>query len=166
MDFIGDWRCKNNALDSNLRCAINPYGPCEGCADFEKVRERLMFIPKPIAPMSRREIQLHKAKLKFWELWSIVRYPLGMLQVICGLIVLGLLVSNKYPITKDHFVILFQQDCRIVGNFYILHRFYEVATEFHFQSIHRTDFDKFISLLEPCAWFLILATTSHLLLQG
>jgi ABC-type tungstate transport system substrate-binding protein len=166
MDFIGDWRCKNNALDSNLRCAINPYGPCEGCADFEQVRERLMSLGKPIAPPSQREIRLHKAKMKLWQLWSIVKYPIGMLQVICGLTVLGLLVSNKYPISKDHFSILFQQDCRIVGNFYILYRFYDVITEFHFKSIHRTNFDKFIRLLEPSAWLLILSTTANLLFQG
>ncbi len=36
MDFIGDPRCKYNALSPEIRCAINPSGPCDGCMDFSK----------------------------------------------------------------------------------------------------------------------------------
>jgi hypothetical protein len=32
---IGDKTCAFNALDSRLRCAVNPCGPCEGCSDYE-----------------------------------------------------------------------------------------------------------------------------------
>jgi Family of unknown function (DUF6464) len=34
--FIGDPRCKYNALSPEIRCAINPDGPCDGCTDFSK----------------------------------------------------------------------------------------------------------------------------------
>lgn len=33
---IGDTSCINNARDRNLRCAVNPCGPCEGCDHYEK----------------------------------------------------------------------------------------------------------------------------------
>lgn len=33
---IGDLACLNNARDRNLRCAVNPCGPCDGCKHFEK----------------------------------------------------------------------------------------------------------------------------------
>ncbi|MEB3293605.1 MAG: DUF6464 family protein [Synechococcales bacterium] len=32
---IGDTTCRNNALSSHLRCAINPLGPCETCRFYE-----------------------------------------------------------------------------------------------------------------------------------
>ena len=40
---IGDRSCKHNAHNPNLRCGINPYGPCEGCPDYAKasLSERL-----------------------------------------------------------------------------------------------------------------------------
>jgi Family of unknown function (DUF6464) len=43
MSFIGDSRCKYNALSLKLRCAINPSGPCKGCPDYAKasLRDRL-----------------------------------------------------------------------------------------------------------------------------
>ncbi len=46
MKFIGNWQCKNNALSPELRCAINPDGPCEGCESFVpgKVRGYRMFL--------------------------------------------------------------------------------------------------------------------------
>jgi Family of unknown function (DUF6464) len=34
--FIGDYRCKYNALSPYLRCSVNPCGPCDGCPDFRK----------------------------------------------------------------------------------------------------------------------------------
>jgi Family of unknown function (DUF6464) len=103
MSFIGDTTCKNNALSSEIRCAVNPCGPCEDCRYFEQVRERVLFIGNPIAPMSRQELLAHKIKIKIYETWSVVQYPVGMLQIICGLLILGLLISNKYPVTKEHF---------------------------------------------------------------
>ena len=36
---IGDPDCRHNARSSFLRCAINPLGPCEGCQDFESVKQ-------------------------------------------------------------------------------------------------------------------------------
>ena len=35
-EIIGNPNCVHNAQSSFLRCAINPLGPCEGCADFDK----------------------------------------------------------------------------------------------------------------------------------
>lgn len=32
---IGDTSCKFNARSPHLRCAINPYGPCEGCIHYQ-----------------------------------------------------------------------------------------------------------------------------------
>lgn len=32
---IGDITCQLNARSPFLRCTANPYGPCEGCADYE-----------------------------------------------------------------------------------------------------------------------------------
>ena len=34
--FIGDTTCINNAHSPYIRCAINPEGPCDECAHFEK----------------------------------------------------------------------------------------------------------------------------------
>ncbi len=33
--WIGDPTCRYNALSPELRCAVNPYGPCEGCPHYE-----------------------------------------------------------------------------------------------------------------------------------
>lgn len=33
--FIGDIRCRNNARNPYIRCAVNPCGPCEGCSNHE-----------------------------------------------------------------------------------------------------------------------------------
>jgi hypothetical protein len=114
MDFIGDWRCKNNALDSNLRCAINPYGPCEGCADFEKVRERLMFQGNLIASMSKQEMLAHKLKMKVFDVWSVARFPTRMLVNVCGIAFLVILLANKYPISKDETFLIFKDSINIV----------------------------------------------------
>lgn len=32
---VGDITCKLNALSPYIRCAANPYGPCEDCQDYE-----------------------------------------------------------------------------------------------------------------------------------
>lgn len=32
---VGDPSCRFNALSPQLRCAVNPHGPCEGCKDYE-----------------------------------------------------------------------------------------------------------------------------------
>ncbi|MGQ9836849.1 MAG: DUF6464 family protein [Cyanobacteriota bacterium] len=34
---IGDPTCRYNAHSPELRCAVNPHGPCEGCPHYEKV---------------------------------------------------------------------------------------------------------------------------------
>ena len=34
--FIGDTSCANNAQSPYIRCAVNPCGPCEDCAHYEK----------------------------------------------------------------------------------------------------------------------------------
>ena len=33
--YIGDPSCRYNALSPQLRCAVNPHGPCEGCKEYE-----------------------------------------------------------------------------------------------------------------------------------
>lgn len=33
--YIGDTSCKFNARSPHLRCAINPYGPCDGCVHYQ-----------------------------------------------------------------------------------------------------------------------------------
>jgi Family of unknown function (DUF6464) len=40
MTPIGNINCKNNAMHNALRCAINPYGPCDGCPDFTQISVR------------------------------------------------------------------------------------------------------------------------------
>jgi hypothetical protein len=113
MLFIGDSRCKYNALSEDIRCAINPCGPCEGCQYFEPVRERIMLTSKPITPLTKRDILVHNLKAKILEIWSFTRYPMGMLQIACALTVLSLLISNKYPVPREHFLELLKFDIRI-----------------------------------------------------
>jgi Family of unknown function (DUF6464) len=166
MSFIGDTTCKYNALSSEIRCAVNPDGPCKGCQYFEPVRERIMFIGKPVAPMSRQELLAHKIKTKIYEIWSVVRYPVGMLQIICGLTILGLLISNKYPISKEHFLELFKSNTRIVGLSYSLFREFNVLTEFQFHGRHRTFLNKILRILEPLAWLLIIEAAVNVILKS
>lgn len=33
--IIGDITCRFNACSSHLRCAINPFGPCQDCSYYE-----------------------------------------------------------------------------------------------------------------------------------
>lgn len=33
--IIGDLTCKFNARSSNVRCAVNPLGPCKDCLDYQ-----------------------------------------------------------------------------------------------------------------------------------
>jgi Family of unknown function (DUF6464) len=164
--FIGDPRCKYNALSPHLRCSVNPSGPCEGCPSFEQAREQLMFQGRPIAPLSRQDILIHNIKARVFYIWSVVRVPVGMLQIAFALTLLGLLISNKYPISKEHLLGLFQQNNRIVGQLYMLCRAWDVSTEFHFHSIHRTRFNKFLRLALPVIWFLVFDITAKLLLHG
>lgn len=35
LGHIGDPSCRYNALSPQLRCAVNPHGPCEGCKEYE-----------------------------------------------------------------------------------------------------------------------------------
>jgi Family of unknown function (DUF6464) len=165
MDFIGDYRCKYNALSAYLRCSVNPSGPCEGCPNFEQVREKLMFQGRPIAPTSWQDILIHNVKVKVFYIWSVVCVPVGMLQAICALTLVGLLISNKYPISKEQFLESFQQSNGIVGQLYMLRRAWDVATEFHFSSIHRTSFNKFLRLALPVIWCLVFDITVKLLLH-
>ncbi len=164
MIFIGVSRCKYNALSAELRCSVNPCGPCEGCQDFEQVRERL--IGKSIAQISRQDILAHNLKIKIFEFWAVVRYPMRMLQVICGLTIIGLLISNKYPISKEHFLGLFKSSSRMVG--YTLHllRMYDVVTEFNFYGRRRTNFSKFLRMFEPLAWLVIFDAIVYLIMKS
>lgn len=164
MSFIGDSSCKYNALSTKLRCAINPCGPCEGCQHFESVRERVNFIGKLIAPMPRRDILVHNLKAKILEIWSFARYPVGMLQVICALIVLGLLIFNKYPISKEHFLALFKFNIRIVGYSCILLRTFDVVI--NLDGRHRIFLNAYLGIIEPVAWLIIFDTTATLLLKS
>jgi hypothetical protein len=166
MSFIGDSRCKYNALSAALRCAINPSGPCDGCQYFEQVRERVLLASNPIAPMSRQELLVHKIKIKIYEIWSVVRYPAGMLQIICALTILGILVSNQYPISKEHFLELFKSNTRMVGFPYSLFREFNVLTEFQFHGRHRTFLNKVLRVLEPLGWMLIIETAVDVVLKS
>jgi hypothetical protein len=33
--FVGDWTCAYNARSAQLRCAVNPVGPCERCPHYK-----------------------------------------------------------------------------------------------------------------------------------
>jgi len=35
--IIGDLTCKFNARSPNIRCAVNPHGPCKGCRDYQSI---------------------------------------------------------------------------------------------------------------------------------
>ena len=166
MIFIGDSRCKYNALSAELRCAVNPCGPCEGCQDFEEVRERISLIGKPIAPMTRREILVHKLKMKIFEFWTVARYPMGMLQVICALTVLGLLISNKYPVSKEHFLGLFASNIRIVAYPFLLIRSYKMVTEFNVHERYRTNLNKFFRMIEPLVLLGIFEATMNFIMKN
>ncbi|NJN32661.1 MAG: hypothetical protein HC824_21300 [Synechococcales cyanobacterium RM1_1_8] len=32
---IGDLSCEFNARSPQLRCTVNPYGPCQGCGSYQ-----------------------------------------------------------------------------------------------------------------------------------
>ena len=164
MVYIGDSRCKYNALSSKIRCAVNPCGPCEGCQHFEPVRERINFIGKPIAPLTRRDILVHNLKAKILEIWSFARYPVGMLQVICALTILGLLISNKYPISKEHFLEVFKFNIRIVVYSCSVLRTFDVVI--NLDGRHRTFLNAYLRMVEPLAWLIIFDTTATLLLKS
>jgi Family of unknown function (DUF6464) len=34
--IIGDLTCRYNARSSQIRCAVNPSGPCEGCLHYQE----------------------------------------------------------------------------------------------------------------------------------
>ena len=36
---IGNAECRFNARSEIMRCAVNPYGPCEGCSYFEAIED-------------------------------------------------------------------------------------------------------------------------------
>jgi Family of unknown function (DUF6464) len=165
MSFIGDSRCKYNALSPEIRCAVNPDGPCEGCRYFEPVRERIMSVGKPIAPMSRRELLAHKLKIKIFAIWAVARYPVGMLQFTCTLTILGLLVSNTYPISKEHFLEFFSSDIRIVGFSYSLIREYEVLREKFLYGRQRTLLSEIFKVVEPLIWMAIIDSIAKALLK-
>jgi hypothetical protein len=38
-EYIGDPTCRYNAHSPELRCAVNPCGPCEGCPHYEPRNE-------------------------------------------------------------------------------------------------------------------------------
>jgi Family of unknown function (DUF6464) len=33
---IGDFTCRFNARSNQIRCAINPFGPCQGCSHYQQ----------------------------------------------------------------------------------------------------------------------------------
>ncbi len=35
--IIGDITCKFNARSSQVRCAVNPFGPCKDCRDYQSI---------------------------------------------------------------------------------------------------------------------------------
>ncbi len=35
--LVGDISCRYNARNGNLRCAVNPTGPCQGCHYYESL---------------------------------------------------------------------------------------------------------------------------------
>lgn len=35
--IIGDLTCKFNARTSQIRCAVNPLGPCKNCCDYQSI---------------------------------------------------------------------------------------------------------------------------------
>ncbi len=35
--IIGDITCKFNARSSQVRCAVNPLGPCKDCRDYQSI---------------------------------------------------------------------------------------------------------------------------------
>lgn len=35
--ILGDRSCRFNSRSSLIRCAVNPQGPCGGCADYESL---------------------------------------------------------------------------------------------------------------------------------
>jgi hypothetical protein len=56
--LVGDFTCQMNARSPHLRCAMNPCGPCQGCAFYEEVamEEPRHRVPKtvdacPLPPM-------------------------------------------------------------------------------------------------------------------
>lgn len=38
---LGDITCRYNARSELLRCAVNPSGPCDRCADYQPLQELL-----------------------------------------------------------------------------------------------------------------------------
>ena len=36
--MIGDISCRLNARSPYLRCAVNPFGPCEACQQYQSVK--------------------------------------------------------------------------------------------------------------------------------
>jgi Family of unknown function (DUF6464) len=166
MLFIGDSRCKYNALSTEIRCAVNPDGPCEGCQYFEPVRERIMSVVKPIALMSRRELLAYKLKVKIFAIWSVARYPVGMIQFTCTLTILGLLISNKYPISKELFLEFFSSDIRIVGVSYSLIREYEVLREIFSYGRQRTLLSEIFRVVEPLIWMAVIDSIAKALLKS
>lgn len=35
---IGDITCHFNARSAHLRCAVNPFGPCQGCSHYQSIK--------------------------------------------------------------------------------------------------------------------------------
>lgn len=33
--IVGDFTCRFNARSSYIRCAVNPFGPCQTCSQYE-----------------------------------------------------------------------------------------------------------------------------------
>ena len=36
---IGDISCRYNARSPEIRCAVNPIGPCKDCSHYEEIQE-------------------------------------------------------------------------------------------------------------------------------
>lgn len=48
--LIGDFTCQMNARSPYLRCALNPCGPCEGCAFYEPPEVAVVIHRVPETP--------------------------------------------------------------------------------------------------------------------
>jgi hypothetical protein len=48
--YIGNISCRFNASNPQLRCAVNPEGPCKGCQSYEKI---------PLIDSIRRRFKLY-----------------------------------------------------------------------------------------------------------
>lgn len=89
MNYVGDKDCINNAMNSRLRCAVNPSGPCTNCQHFEKVSN---------LESVRRRYMLN-------GVWSVWKYALYLVVVPLGIgVTCGTALMFTQEITPQHHV--------------------------------------------------------------